>query len=325
MARKQHLSVRAYSFNFRKYRTRGEERVLPLDTKLDFELPDGTQIEYASALDIFKDFIAYSEQTADKEDVQQLFRCEIDPAYVGETEKYHYMVFSVFSGYYGFASEVIDRKTKAVVHSRTKDEADVKEFYVMVVIPKLGEESSPNRGLIFFQEIGVYGVKTVTANALQEFVSKYLKLTFRTQNLAPDFYLDKLFEKGNIKKIRLARNVESADSADRLYGLSIGREERAIVPLQVTDDLKRQLRHVSEDYYHFYTFDNTNYPEVKMEVTIGGRTRTINLHGLDDLSIEESLPDELLLADGTVSLKGFLEHMHSVAEEYLEHLPCNIE
>lgn len=325
MAKRQHLSVRAYSFSFRKYRARGEERVLPLDSKLVFEHSDGTKLEYASALDIFKNFIAYSHRTADKENVQQLFRCEMDPAYAGETEKYHYLVFSVFSGYYGFASEVVDRKTKTVVHNRTKDEADVKEFYVMVAVPKLEGDSSPTRGLIFFQEIGVYGVKTVTTNSLQEFVSNYLKLTFKTQNLAPDFYLNKLFEKGNIKRIRLARNVESADSADRLYGLSIGREERAIVPLQITKELKNQLRHVSESYYHFYTFDNIEYPEVKMEVSISGRTRTVNLHGLDDLSIEESLPDELLLPDGTVSLDGFLEHMHTVAEEYLDHLPCNVE
>lgn len=325
MTKKQHLSVRAYSFSFRKYRKKGESMVLPLDSKIVFTQPDGTQFEYSSALEIFENFIIYSDQIADKEDAQQLFRCKMDPAYTGETEKYHYLLFSVFSGYYGYASEVVDRRTKAVVHNRTKDEADVKEFYVMVVIPKSGEDSPTNRGLIFFQEIGVYGVKTVTTNTLQEFVSNYLKLTFKTQNLAPDFYLKKLFERANVKKIRLARNIESADNTDRLYGLPIGREERAIVPLRVTKELKRKLRYVSEGQYNFFTLDNIHYPEVKMEVTVGGRTRTINLHGLDNLSIEEILPDELLLADGTVSLDGFLEHMHTVAEEYLDHLPCSID
>lgn len=121
-----------------------------------------------------------------------------------------------------------------------------------------------------------------------------------------------------------ARNVVSGDRTDRLYGQSIGREERAFVPVGVTSEFKRKLRHVAADHYNVYTFDDIDYSEVKMEVTIGGRTRTVNLHGLEDLSIEESLPDELLMADGTVSLDGFLNHMHSVAEEYLDHLPCNV-
>ena len=150
-------------------------------------------------------------------------------------------------------------------------------------------------------------------------------LTFLTQNLAPDFYLDKLFATGIIKKIRLARNISSADSADRLYSESVGREERAITPLRITNELKRKLRHVAESKYNFYLFDNINYPEVKMEVTIGDRTRTINLHGIEDLSIEEALPDSLLLADGTVSMPAFTAHMHTVATEYLDHLPTSFK
>ena len=325
MAKKQHLSVRAYSFSFRQYRAKGEEKVIPLDEELAIKSPDGSEIRYVSALEIFESFVTHSDKTTDKEESQQLFRCEMRPGYKGETERYRYLIFSVFSGYYGFASEVINRKTKRVVHNRTMDEADVKEFYVMVVVPKMKKGIAPTRGLIFFQEIGVYGIKTVTSNYLQEYVSSRLRLSFRTQNLAPDFYLNKLLEKGIIKKIRLARNIVSGDKTDRLYGQSIGREERTIIPVRVTSQLKRSLRHVAENTYSIYTFDNIDYSEVKMEVDIGGRPRTVNLHGLDDLSIEESLPDELLLADGTVSVQGFLEHMHTVAEEYLDHLPCNVE
>lgn len=324
MAKKQCLSVRAYSFNFRKFRTKGEEKIIPLDEDITVKHADGSETVYSSALEIFENFVTCSDETADKEDIQQLFRCEMNPACKGETDRYRYLIFSVFSGYYGFASEVIDRKTKEVVHSCTRDEANVKEFYVMVVVPKAVSGISPTRGLIFFQEAGVYGVKTVTTNYLQEFVSHNFRLTFRTQNLAPDFYLNKLFENGIIKKIRLARNIVSGDRTDRLYGQSIGREERAIVPVAVTPEFKRRLKHIAEDYYSFYTFDGIDYSEVKMEVTINGRTRTVNLHGLEDLSIEESLPDGLLMADGKVSPDGFLNHMYSVAEEYLDHLPCNV-
>lgn len=96
---------------------------------------------------------------------------------------------------------MVNRKTKSTVHKKSRDEADVKPFYVVVVIPKDTEISKAQRGLILFQEIGIYGVKTVTTKAMQEFFSKKLGLTFRTQNLAPDFYLKKLFESGMIQKI----------------------------------------------------------------------------------------------------------------------------
>lgn len=323
MAPKQKLSIRAYSFSFKKYRSWGSDKVYKLNNELRFPAPNDMEYVYSSAFDLFRDFIISNEQMDDKEGSQQLFRCTFDSSKEGETDVYRYLIFSVHSGYYGFPSDLIDRTTKQTVYRKTKDQADVKEFYVMVVIPKNSELASPTRGLIFFQEIGVYGIKTITATAMQEFFSKKLGLTFFSQNLAPDFYLDKLFATGIIKKIRLARNIASADSADRLYGESVGREERAITPLRVTDELKRKLRHVAENGYNFYTFDNINYPEVKMEVTIGDRTRIINLHGIEDLSVEEALPDELLLPDGTVSLDAFTAHMHTVATEYLEHLPCS--
>lgn len=324
MAQKQKLGIRAYSFCFKKYRSRGADKIFELNSELRFPTADEEEYIYPSALDLFHDFITYSSIMDDKEGNQQLFRCSFDDVNRGETDSYRYLIFSVHSGYYGFPSDLIDRTTKQTVYRKTKDQADVKEFYVMVVIPKDSGEAHATRGLIYFQEIGVYGVKTITVNSMQEFFSKKLGLTFVTQNLAPDFYLDKLFASGIIKKIRLARNVSSADSADRLYGQHVGREERAITPIQVTRELKQQLRHIAEGRYTFYTFDDINYPEVKMEVAIGDRTRTINLHGIEELSIEEALPDDLLLADGTISMESFTAHMHTIAEEYLEHLPTSL-
>lgn len=323
MAQKQKLSIRAYCFSFKKYRSRGADKVFDLNSEFRFPAPDDTEYVYSSAFDLFRDFISSNEVTDDKENNQQLFRCAFDAVNEGETDRYRYLIFSVFSGYYGFPSDLIDRTTKQTVYRKTKDQADVKEFYVMIVVPKDSGQIHSNRGLIFFQEIGVYGIKTITASSMQQYFSNKFGLTFMTQNLAPDFYLDKLFSTGNIKKIRLARNIVSADSADRLYGQAVGREERAFTPLRVTNELKQKLRHVAEDTYSLYTFDNIDYPEVKMEVTIGDRTRTINLHGIEDLSIEEALPDSLLLADGTVSMNAFTAHMHTIAEEYLDHLPTN--
>lgn len=324
MAFSQRLSLRAYSFHFKKWRGRDPEQILPLNSELVFKrLQDGEEqiYKYSSALDLIRDFIGANTDVDDKEDSQQLFNCAFDNANQGETDSYRYLIFTVYAGYYGYASELVNRKTKNTVHKKSRDEADVKPFYVVIVIPKDTEISEAQRGLIFFQEIGIYGVKTVTTREMQAFFSRKLGLTFRTQNLAPDFYLKKLFESGIIQKIRLARNIQSADAADRLYGEGYGHEERTLIPVKITSQLKTKLKHVSASKYNFFTFDNYDYPEVKMVVKIGDRLRTINLHALDELSVEEALPDDLLLPDGTIDFQNFQIHMHDVAKEYIQHLP----
>lgn len=324
MASSQKLSLRAYSFYFRKWKGKDPQQMLFLNSEAVFKHLQGSEEQtyrYASALDLIVDFISANIDVDDKEDSQQLFNCAFDNANQGETDSYRYLIFTVYAGYYGYASELVNRKTKSTVHKKSRDEADVKPFYVVIIIPKDTEISKAQRGLIFFQEIGIYGVKTVTTKAMQEFFSRKLGLTFRTQNLAPDFYLKKLFESGIIQKIRLARNIQSADAADKLYGEGYGREERTLVPFKITTQLKAKLRHVSEAKYNFFTFDNHDYPEVKMVVKIGDRLRTINLHGLDELSVEEALPDDLLLPDGTIDFPNFQNHMLDIAKEYIEHLP----
>lgn len=75
------------------------------------------------------------------------------------------------------------------------------------------------------------------------------------------------FERDNIPENDiLARNVQSNDTADKLYGAGYGREERTLVPIKITNQMKAKLRHVAEAKYNFFTFDNHDYPETKMVV-----------------------------------------------------------
>lgn len=324
MANGQKLSLRAYSFSIRPYYSKGFSKSYPLNSELklqhriDGELQECT---VSSAMELIKEFIIQNGKVDDKEDSKQLFYCRFDPSNEGETDTYTYLIFSVFAGYYGYASELIDRGTKKVTHKKSRDEADVKEFYVMVAIPKDSPIQKARRGLIFFQEIGIYGVKTVTVKSMQSFLSSNFNVSFKEQNLAPDFYLKKLFETGVIQHIKIARNSTSADSSDRLYGAGYGREERVLTPIKITHQLKRKLMHISKAKYNFFTFDNNDYPETRMVVKIGDRVRTINLHALEELSIEEALPDELLRPDGTIFFQGFKTYILPVADEYLQHLP----
>lgn len=157
MAFSQKLSLRAYSFSFKKWKGKNPEQILPLNAKVIFNrLQDGEErtYEYTSALDLIVDFIGANTDVDDKEVRQQLFNCSFDSTNQGETDTYRYLIFTVYAGYYGYASKLVNRKTKSTVHKKSRDEADVKPFYVVVVIPKDTEISKAQRGLILFQEIG---------------------------------------------------------------------------------------------------------------------------------------------------------------------------
>lgn len=139
MAFSQKLSLRAYSFSFKKWKGKNPEQTLPLNAKVIFNrLQDGEErtYEYTSAFDLIVDFIGANMDVDDKEVRQQLFNCSFDSTNQGETGTYRYLIFTVYAGYYGYASKLVNRKTKSTVHKKSRDEADVKPFYVVVVIPK---------------------------------------------------------------------------------------------------------------------------------------------------------------------------------------------
>lgn len=80
MAFSQKLSLRAYSFCFRKWRGRDPGQVLPLNSEMAFDrVQDGERrtYKYASAFDLIHDFIRANADMDDKEDSQQLFSCTL--------------------------------------------------------------------------------------------------------------------------------------------------------------------------------------------------------------------------------------------------------
>lgn len=322
MEENRKLGLRVYSFTLRRSRNRGADAVFPLNSAFE-AYADNDSYSIPSALGLFEEFISSSGVAADKEESQQLFRCDYNPTMSGETDDFAYLIFSVYSGRYGYKAKIVNRVTKETTYEKNKDEAEEKQFYVAIIIPKDNASSIAKRGLLLFQEIGVYGIKTITSDYMRLYFSRHYKLSLSITNLAPAFFLQHIFENGKIQKIRLSQYATSYDAADRLYGAGFQREERTLTPFRVTRELKEKLKYVSESKYNFYHFEGIDYSDVRMVVDIGGRTRTINLHGIEDLSIEESLPDELLLADGTVNYDAFRDYIMELSVEYLKHLPTN--
>lgn len=85
-----------------------------------------------------------------------------------------------------------------------------------------------------------------------------------------------------------------------------------------------KIRYVAGGRYNLFEFEQVEYDNLKVIVDIGGRTRKINLHNLENLSIIEAIPDEIKMADGHPNLPMLLEYFTKVATEYLEEMVLHI-
>lgn len=183
------LSVTACSFKFRK---KNKKRIDVIQNLNDsFIYKEGSNIEkiFSSAEDIFIDFFeTFNDYKNDSED-KKLFSCSLDKNDIGETKYFNYILATVRSGSYGFPSKIIDSDTKEEIMQTTNKQAPVKDFYVLVIIPKDNNTIKVVKGLLFFQNIGQYGVKTITTKYLSNYFSKNFNLTTICGNIAPSILL----------------------------------------------------------------------------------------------------------------------------------------
>ena len=76
--------------------------------------------------------------------------------------------------------------------------------------------------------------------------------------------------------------------------------------------------------HRLFEFENQEYSSVKLTVDIGGRDRKIDLHNIDNLSIIESVPDDIRMADGHPNEELLVKHLRSVIQEYLSEMVLRI-
>lgn len=308
------LSVTACSFKFRKKNKNRIDVVQSLNKS--FKYKEGTNAEkvFSSAMDIFIDFFeTFVDYENDSED-RKLFSCSLDKNDIGETEQYRYVLATVHSGSYGVPSKIIDSDTKEELMRTTNKQAPVKDFYVLVIIPKDNDKVNVVKGILLFQNIGQYGVKTVTTKYLKQYFTEYYDLTVICGNISPKIFIDKLFENSAIRDLILIKNLVSDDEADKK---GYGKETRTLSKLKLHESLIAKLRNFASGSCYTYEFEGVEYNQTKLYVDIGGRFRTIDLHNIEKLSVIESVPDKYLLADGTVKKQELLGYFKTLAEEYI--------
>lgn len=321
------LSLTACSFHLRKTNSRGNTKIFNLNMPLTLQKEDGTECYFQDLSEIFVQFFKTHESLVKDDNKQQSFRCEYNEDNILETDDFRMFYTRIYSGVYGSSSDIIDGNTQKVKYKKKSSDIDTRPFYLMVVFPKDSERVVVQKGLFIFQNVGQFGVKTITTTLMQEFFSNEFHITLKCNTISPDLFVKKIIRQDNIKKLVMVKNIKSSDTSDNVRK-GYGSEIREIGNLYFTEKMwsrmMDKIRYVAGGRYNLFEFEQIEYDNLKVVVDIGGRTRKINLHNLENLSIIEAIPDEIKMADGHPNLKMLIEHFTKVATEYLEEMVLHI-
>lgn len=195
------LSLTACSFHLRKTNSRGNTKIFNLNMPLTLQKEDGTECDFQDLSEIFVQFFKTHESLVKDDNKQQSFRCEYNEDNILETDDFRMFYTRIYSGVYGSSSDIIDGNTQKVKYKKKSSDIDTRPFYLMVVFPKDSERVVVQKGLFIFQNVGQFGVKTITTTLMQEFFSNEFHITLKCNTISPDLFVKKNNTARQYKKI----------------------------------------------------------------------------------------------------------------------------
>lgn len=312
------LSLTACSIWLREKMPKGKKneiKIMNLNKKIT-----GNEKEYSDFFELLNNFcIKHSERFIMNDYEQKMFKIETEKIKIEENEKFRYTYIDINSGGYRIEANIVNTKTNKVLYTRKKEHAETIHFRVFFAVPK-GEDVC--KGIIIFQNIGQYGIKTITTDYLRKYINDELNLYTTTGNICPQVFVKKLLDNDGLMKIIYTRNNVSNDKADT-DSMGYGKEERIIAGFSNVKKWKEKISGYFNGTSRIYEFEDIDYSGVKFVTSIYGRTRTININNINNLSIIEGIPDEVVNAFGDIDDKKLKNHFIEVTKEYLEHMVYN--
>ena len=299
------------SFYLKKKYSRSEDEILELNQEYEY---DG--ITYKNVFSMIKGFVKNYSELADDEKMMKMF--SVDESSVKRKKKDGYAIETgtIHSGSYGTESEITNKQTKEVVYKRGKDDADIKQFNYLIFVPEDSEEDKVVKGIMLFETIGAYGVKTITTRNMKGFFSEKYGLTMETRSISVRVFMEKLLKDEKLSKVTLIKNSVSKDPADNMF-VNVGREEKTYIRPRLKDSwITMLLEHLdgtnNEDIFEI---NDEIYEDIKLTFTHGGRTKTVRLNDIDRFSMVEDVPDYVYNGNAIDKAK-LLKYMEKTAIEY---------
>lgn len=305
------------SFFLKKSYSRGTDNVLMLNNDYNFTQEDDTTISFADCFKMFETFCSNHYDNTNDDKKMKTFSVERGSVKMYNEDVYKAMAFTVISGGYGIESDLTDSNTNEVLFHRDTHIADNKKFNVLLFVPKDQGEVCVSKGIMIFQTIGTYGVKTFSIKKMQEFFMS-IGLSMQTRSVSVKTLIEKLIEQGNMYKITLIKERVSLNDADNML-ISTGFEERSYIKPRLQPSWLQKLLVFFDrmDKSGVYEIDGEAFDDIKVQFKLGDRVRTAGLRNIDKFSVVEDFP-ETIFRNGRYDRTALLDYMIETAIAYKE-------
>lgn len=318
------LSVTACSFYVKKTNSKGNSHIYDLNEEIAYK-DENNKENTTDIIAIFKDFFASHTGNITDDIKQKTFSCENIEGCEGETDDFRYIYTIVHSGNYGSSADIKNINNGKIKYLKGPDEAEERPFYLFIVIPK--STGDVHKGMLLFQNVGPYGVKTITTDYIRNFLSNKYNISLIWRGISPKLFVDKIVKRTNVNKLIMIKNHKSSDDADKLQ-LGYGQETRVVGNLSFSENrwnkINEKIQYFIAGKYNLFEFENEQYDKLKVYVKIGNSNRTIDLHNLDNLSIIEQIPDAIADTNGHPKKDMMLEHFKNIANDYLKEMVLSV-
>lgn len=299
------------SFFMKKKYSRTEDEILALNGLYEYD-----EVTYDNIFSLFSGFYDNYTELADDEKLMKMF--SIDRGSIKRDVREDYVAESgiIHAGSYGTESDITNKTTKRVVYRRNQDDADIKQFHYMIYVPNDVEGNEIVKGMLLFETIGTFGVKTISVNNMKKFFSEKYGLTMETRSISVRIFIENLLKKDKLKKVTLIKNSVSRDPSDNMF-LNIGREEKTYIKPTLKESwITKLLEHLdgrsSEDIFEI---NDEVYEDIQLSFLHAGRTKTVRLNNIDKFSMVEDVPDYVFIDDRNGG-KKLIEYMEQTANNY---------
>ncbi len=310
------VGVNISSFRFKRKNSKKEE-FIPFYSSFS-QYKEDCNYKCNSVIKVIEEFYKSKELPEQIDYHKKYFGTKKDSFIIEEDENRVYISFTIICGAYGIKSDITDINTNKILFERKINNADVKDFRVMFAFEKETEGFNIYKGVILFQVIGQYGIKTLTTNKFREFLSNEF-------NIIPSFYtistreaFEKLVENGSFKKIHLIKNEVNPEFSNML-GINGGKEVKtiALAGIKEKKGFINKILDLATSKKEVYEIDD-EYDDISLTIDMGGRTKTTSIKDIRSLYIVEQLPDDVMNTDGEIIISRINRLMIEHANDYLD-------
>ena len=233
---------------------------------------------------------SYSHDTS----VKKLFKIQ-------EFESKHRHINGIIeTGDYGYESDLFDIQSAQISYRRQLYEAELLPFYFHIVLPK-----KIDFGILILQRFGQRGIKAIFSEELDNYFSgRFPDHRIEFEPLIPNKLLEEYLSNGDIKSIKFTSFLIPSDIADQFDGTfmpeqgiveySIRTRRNAKIPL-----MNRVIKVISGNIplTNFMELRNFNYTNVKIQIEINGKRRTIDLEDPYNLKSYYDVTDKIQIGE----------------------------